>query len=83
LAEELCRNNDIAGIKEVVVGFTGADKAIANDYIKVLYEIGERKPELIADYLSEFISHLRSKNNRLVWGSMTALVKIVQPCVKR
>ena len=78
LAEELYRNNDAAGIKEVVDGFIGADRAIASDCIKVLYEVGERKPELITEYVDEFISHLRSKNNRLAWGSMTALGKIAE-----
>ena len=76
LAEELCRNNDTAGVKEIVDGFTGANKAVANDCIKVLYEIGERKPEMIAGYATKFISHLHSKNNRLVWGCMTALAKV-------
>jgi len=83
LAEELCRNNDAAGIKEIVDGFRGADKAVANDCIKVLYEIGERKPELIADYVSEFVSLLRSKNNRLAWGSMKALATIVEHAPKQ
>ena len=58
LAEKLCKDNDVAGIKEIVDGFTGSEKAVANDCIKVLYEIGERKPELIADYANEFISRL-------------------------
>ena len=83
LAEELCRNNDAAGIKEIVDGFIGADKAVANDCIKVLYEIGERKPELIADYVDDFISRLRSKNNRLAWGSMKALTTIVEHAPKQ
>jgi len=78
LAEYLYRQNDAAGIKEIVEGFMGKDKAIANDCVKVLYEIGARKPELIADYADEFISFLRSKNNRLAWGSMTALAEIVE-----
>ena len=78
LAEELCRNNDTAGIFEIVGGFAGGDKNIAGDCVKVLYEIGERKPELIAGYADEFIARLRSKNNRLAWGSMTALAKIVK-----
>ena len=78
LAEELCRNNDAAGIKEIISGFMSDDKAVANDCIKVLYEIGERKPELITDYANEFIARLRSKNNRLAWGSMTALATIVE-----
>jgi len=77
LAEELCRNNDAAGIKEIFDGFIGADRAVANDCIKVLYEVGERKPDLIANYADDFISLLRSKNNRLAWGSMKALATIV------
>lgn len=78
LAEYLSQNDDHAGIKEIVDGFTGSDKAVANDCIKVLYEIGERNPRLISDYASEFLSHLHSKNNRLAWGSMTALAKIAE-----
>jgi hypothetical protein len=78
LAEELCRNNDAEGIREIVDGFMGSDNNVANDCIKVLYEIGERKPDLITGYVNEFISRLRSKNNRLVWGSMTALAKIAE-----
>ncbi len=76
LAESLCENNDKSGIKEIVDGMNGSDKAITNDCIKVLYEIGYRKQVLIADYVNDFISHLQSKNNRLVWGSMTALAAI-------
>ena len=48
----------------------------------MLYEIGERNPELITDYVHEFIYHLRSKNNRLIWGSMTALAKIAEQAPK-
>ena len=77
LAEFLSQNSDAVGIKEIVSGLTGNDKAVANDCIKVLYEIGERKPELICEYANDFISCLYSKNNRLVWGSMIALAKIV------
>ena len=39
----------------------------------MLYEIGERKPALIADYGKKFVALLESKDNRLVWGAMTAL----------
>lgn len=78
LAEYLCQHNDSAGIREIVDGFKGTDRAVANDCIKVLYEIGERNPKLISDYANEFISCLCSKNNRLVWGSMMALAKIAE-----
>ena len=76
LAEYLCQHKDTAGIKEIVDGFKGEDKAVANDCIKVLYEIGERNPALVSEYANDFLSALYSKNNRLVWGSMTALAKI-------
>ena len=76
LAIELCETNNIKGIKEIVQGLKSKDKAIANDCIKVLYEIGSRNPKLIAGYTNDFISLLLSKNNRLAWGGMTALATI-------
>lgn len=76
LATTLCNNSDKKAIAEIVDRLNDNNKAIANDCIKVLYEIGNRKPELIADYSDTFISHLFSKNNRIVWGSMTALATI-------
>ena len=76
LAIELCEANNVKGIEEIVSGLKSKEKAIANDCIKVLYEIGSRKPELIAAYTYDFISLLLSKNNRLAWGSMTALATI-------
>ena len=74
LAILLCENEDKKRIEEIVKGLNSKNNAISNDCIKVIYEIGERKPELISDYVEEFIELLHSKNNRLVWGSMTALV---------
>lgn len=76
LAVYLCNCSDKKAITEIVDGLNGSDKAVANDSIKVLYEIGARKPELIADYFDSFISHLLSKNNRLAWGCMIALATI-------
>jgi hypothetical protein len=61
LAEYICKHNDSVGIKEIVDGFKYEDKAVANDCIKVLYEIGKRNPILISGDASEFISCLRSK----------------------
>ena len=73
LAQKLCDSQDTQGIKEIVEGLKSDEQAVANDCIKVLYEIGQRKPELIADYAINFIYGLSDKNNRLVWGSMRAL----------
>lgn len=82
LANLLCENNDEKGIEEIVSGLRGKDKAIANDCIKVLYEIGNRKPELISNYAADFISLLLSKNNRLAWGSMMALATVTDLSAK-
>ncbi len=76
LAVELVEANDKKGIREIVSGLGDVSEKVNNDCIKVLYEIGERKPALIADYVSDFIELLQSKNNRLVWGAMTALSHI-------
>ena len=66
LAIQLCDNEDIDGLIEIVNGLNEKQE-IANDCIKVLYEIGERKPELIADHIDDFLRLLKSRNNRLVW----------------
>jgi len=78
LAELLCQSEDTGGIRGIVEGRKGKDKAIASDCIKVLYEIGERKPHLISAYADDFLSLLFSRNNRLVWGGMTALAAIAE-----
>lgn len=76
LAEELCRDRNLAGIAEIAAGLDSKKPRLANDCIKVLYEIGARNPELIADDTEKFLSLLRSPNNRLVWGGMTALTYV-------
>ena len=76
LANELSISKNGKEIKEIVEGLYNEKEQIANDCIKVLYEIGERDPNLIAEYVFNFIKLLKDKNNRLVWGSMIALSKI-------
>jgi len=78
LAVKLCANMDADGVREIADGLKSKEEAVANDCIKVLYEIGQRKPELIADFTDDFITMLSSKNNRIIWGSMTALSYTVQ-----
>ena len=77
LARELAKTKNKKGIKEIIDGLNGSKEHIANDCIKVLYEIAGISPELITEYTGVFIKLLKSRNNRLVWGSMTALSKTV------
>jgi hypothetical protein len=72
LAEEIAGKNDAKAVQELIENLEGKP-AIQSDCIKVLYEIGERNPELIAGYTNVFVDLLSHKNNRLQWGAMTAL----------
>jgi hypothetical protein len=76
LAVQLSETEDTEGIKEITAGLADKKAVVANDCIKVLYEIAERKPALIAGYVKVFLDLLGSKNNRLIWGAMTALSRI-------
>jgi hypothetical protein len=78
LARDLAAKNDEAGIREIAENLWNKDKNIQADCIKVLYEIGYIEPELITDYAEDFAKCLRSKNNRLVWGGMTALAEVAK-----
>src|SRR5256712_1662987 len=76
LAMLIVDRNDELGVEELVGNLANKDREIQSDCIKVLYEVGERKPALIAKYAGEFSSLLDSENNRLVWGGMAALDQI-------
>jgi hypothetical protein len=73
LAQQIVDKNDKAAVKELLDHLADNDRRIQSDCIKVLYEIGTRKPQLIANAAPMFVDLLESKNNRLVWGAMTAL----------
>nr|WP_299170881.1 hypothetical protein [uncultured Allomuricauda sp.] len=81
LAKEIVLSQDKEAVKELVENLANK-KAIQNDCIKVLYEIGEQAPKLISPYLDEFIAQLNSKNNRLQWGAMTAIGTITNDLPK-
>ena len=78
LAKKLAAKEDKLGITEIAENIWNKNKNIQSDCLKVLYEIGYIKPELIADYVTDFLKSLKSKNNRMVWGSMIALATIAR-----
>jgi hypothetical protein len=73
LARYIAERDDKDAVKELVEHLYNRDKNIQSDCIKVLYEIGDIKPSLIVEYSQEFVTLLDHRNNRLVWGAMTAL----------
>lgn len=78
LARYLASNHRAEDIEEIAKNLWNKDKAIQSDCIKILYEIGYIKPELIAKYVNDYIKLLKDRNNRLVWGGMIALSTIAR-----
>ena len=73
LAEALVAKPDKKAIAALADALSSGTVAVQNDAIKVLYEIGERAPELVAPHAETFLALLKSKNNRNVWGAMSAI----------
>ncbi|HSV50034.1 MAG TPA: hypothetical protein VLH35_06930 [Candidatus Acidoferrales bacterium] len=76
LAAELAKTENKAGIAEIAANLKHKNHNVQSDCLKVLYEIGYLKPDLIADYTADFLELLQSKNNRMVWGAMIALATV-------
>jgi hypothetical protein len=86
LAARICASTQAEdvyeSIQELVDNLKNPQKPIRHDCIKVLYEIGAIKPALIENYVDEFLALLKSKDNRMVWGAMTALGAIARQQAK-
>ncbi len=76
LARELADSGNAEGIKEISDYLFDKNNSVSSDCLKVLYEIGYIKPELIQDYVDVFLKLVESKINRMVWGAMIALATI-------
>lgn len=76
LAEQICAQGDVSSVEQLCALLKSGTRAVQNDAIKVLYEIGARAPNLIAPHLPVFLEQMVSKNNRMVWGALTALAAI-------
>jgi hypothetical protein len=73
LAKEIAKANNKKAVAELVENLNNKSKDLQHDCIKVIYETGLLKPELIAGYVTELLALLINKNNRLQWGGMIAL----------
>ena len=76
LAHQLAESEDKAGIHEIAENLWNMNKNIRSDCLKVLYEIGYIRPDLIADCVNDFLKLLKDKENRMVWGAMIGLATI-------
>jgi hypothetical protein len=76
LAKQIADGNNKKAVEELIENLNNKNKNIQSDCIKVIYEIGTLKPQLVSGFSDELIALLDSKNNRLQWGAMTALSMI-------
>jgi len=83
LAKKIIDTKDKTAVKELIFLLQHKSKDIQSDSIKVLYEIGEQQPALIKEYTGNFIDLLQDKNNRNIWGAMSALDAITIEDPKR
>lgn len=76
LGRELVENHDIEGIREIAENLWNKDKRVQTDCLSVLEQVGLLEPELIENYVADFIELIFSKDNRLVWAAMINLALI-------
>jgi hypothetical protein len=76
LAQKIIQKKDAGAVTELVSNLNNKDSHIQGDCIKTLYEIGEVEPTLLKDHIKQFVGLLQHKNNRMVWGGMSALARI-------
>lgn len=76
LAESIVATENASAVAELISLLKEGKSDVPSDCIKVLYEIGYRKPQLIVSYVDVFLQLLSHKQNRMQWGAMTALSSI-------
>ena len=75
LAAKIAKASDKSGVKELI-GLLHKKAAIRHDAIKVLYEVGDLKPDLIIPFTKEFLALFNHSDNWMKWGAMSALYTI-------
>lgn len=78
LAEDLAKSANKADIAELVDITSNGTKAERHDAIKALYELAERRPELVAPHIYKILKLLNTKDNRMIWGAMSALAALAE-----
>jgi hypothetical protein len=73
VARILAQTRSRADIREIAENLWNEEPNLQSDCLKVLYELGYLAPELIAEYVEDFLRLLKHRNNRMVWGGMIAL----------
>jgi len=75
LASSLCKSRNEDAVVTLIEGLKSSSSEVASDCIKVLYELGRRSPDMIADHVPDFIRILSSQDSSMVSGGMSALAE--------
>ena len=76
LGKRLVETADLEGIKEAADNLRNEDRKIQTDCLAVLEQVGLLAPELIENYLEEFLRLIFGKDNRLIWAAMINIALI-------
>lgn len=76
LAMQIAKERNTMAVAELIGLLSHKTGGIRHDAIKALYEIGDRDPALILPYVKTFLQLLEHKDNRMIWGAMSALSAI-------
>ena len=76
LGKLLVETRDLPGIREVGENLGNENRAIQIDCLAVMEQIGLLAPELIEDYLRDFLRLAFGADNRLVWAAMINIALI-------
>jgi len=78
LAKYLVEKNNVAGIEEVAENLWNKERLIQIDCLSVLEQVGLLAPEMIEDYVVDFLRLIFGKDNRLIWAAMINLALIAE-----
>lgn len=73
LAQHIAHTQNQHAVVELLNLVATGSRAAQNDSIKVLYEIGALRADLLQPHVDTFVTWAASSNNRLSWGAFTAL----------
>ena len=76
LGLRLASENDLEGIREAAENLFNENRNIQADCLAVLEQVGLVNPELITDFLENFLKLAFGKDNRLIWAAMINIALI-------
>ena len=76
LGRRLVETRDLQGIREVGENLGNENRSVQIDCLSVMEQVGLLAPELIEDYLEDFLRLAFGVDNRLIWAAMINIALI-------